>query len=50
MDPSESQNHRQPENRTAFWVEVIVIGVVVHLTEIGIDRLVAYLGFLPPAG
>lgn len=50
MDPKESQNQRQPKNRTDFWAEVLVIGGAVHLIEIGIDRLAAYIGLLPPAG
>lgn len=47
MDPNE-QNQRQPENRSANWMELLLIGGVIHLIEIGMDRLGVLAGLIPP--
>jgi len=47
MDRNE-QNKRQPENRSANWMEVLLFGGAIHLIEIGMDRLVVLVGLMPP--
>lgn len=47
MDPNE-QNERQPENRSANWMEVLWFGGAIHLIEIGMDRLGVLVGLIPP--
>lgn len=47
MDPNE-QNQRQPENRSANWMEVLLLGGAIHLIEIGMDRLGVLAGLIPP--
>lgn len=47
MDPNE-QNERQPENRSANWMEVLLFGGAIHLIEIGMDRLGVLVGLIPP--
>ncbi|MDD1475349.1 MULTISPECIES: hypothetical protein [Micrococcaceae] len=47
MDLNE-QNQRQPENRSANWMEVLLFGGAIHLIEIGMDRLGVLAGLMPP--
>lgn len=47
MDPNE-QNQRQPEHRSANWVEVLLLGSAIHLIEMGMDRLGVLVGLIPP--